>query len=98
MNINKDINTNLVYENQGKAANLRIYPNPALESITLKLWEFENSYDINISDSLGRAVAKIQNCNTNLVHFYRKGLENGLYLYQVVSGNKFFNTGKFILM
>ncbi|MFC2116452.1 glycoside hydrolase family 3 C-terminal domain-containing protein, partial [Bacteroidota bacterium] len=98
MNIKKEMDPNLVYENQGKAANLRVYPNPAIESVTFELSEFENSYDINISDSLGRAVAKIQNCNTNLVHFYRKGLENGLYLYQVASGNKFSNTGKFILM
>jgi beta-glucosidase len=79
------------------AVNLRVYPNPSRESITFELNNFENTYDIHIYDVLGRSVSKMENCTTNSVNFHRKGLENGLYLYQVVSGTEIISTGKFIL-
>ena len=78
--------------------NMKVYPNPSTNSVTFELSEFANTYDIIISDSVGRGVAKMQNCSTNMVHFHRKGLENGVYLYKVVSANIFLSSGKFILM
>jgi hypothetical protein len=78
-------------------SNVKVYPNPFLEYFTIEINDLEGEWEIILSDLSGRGVAKMQNCNTNRVHFHRNGLKNGVYVYQVVSGNKSIGTGKIIL-
>jgi arylsulfatase A-like enzyme len=78
-------------------SNVKVYPNPSSAHFTVEISDLDVEYDILISDSSGRSVAKIQNCNTNMVNFHRKGLENGVYFYQIVNGNEILGSGKIIL-
>lgn len=73
---------------------IKVYPNPASEVVIFEVGDFEDSYDIIITDLLGKHVEAIRNCKTNTVAFHREELKPGFYLYQIVSGNKPIYSGK----
>lgn len=85
--------TSSIYE----ASNIAIwkaYPNPASGSVNFEVNDFENSFNIFITDLLGRQVAEIRNCMTSTVTLYSEELKTGVYFYQIVSGNKSIGSGR----
>jgi len=66
---------------------IRLYPNPANESVYLKIPQLEEFITINITDASGRIVSKIQT-NTAETEINTSGLANGIYVVVVSLRNE----------
>jgi hypothetical protein len=78
---------------------IKIYPNPSFDVITLKYTTTEESNTVEISDLLGRRVYSEEILNNgleNAVLINTRDLSNGIYLIQIKQNNKTVYTAKFV--
>ncbi|MBE0648473.1 MAG: T9SS type A sorting domain-containing protein [Bacteroidales bacterium] len=73
----------------------RVYPNPANEIITIETGN-EDTYTIEVYDLAGKLLKSETLFGENL-HLNVSGIHEGMYLLNVISGNKFIKSSKIII-
>src|SRR5207247_6661104 len=78
---------------------IEIYPNPFhdMSYIKIKSIVLNEKYKVVIFDSYGRMVRQIQVTNPERIQVSRDGMASGMYGYQLISPEKKFYSGKFIV-
>ena len=76
-----------------------VYPNPFSNSALLvnNLFDNSHSWNLNVTDVLGREVKVINGISSNSVELQKEEFANGIYHYQIISGSKILDSGKFII-
>lgn len=65
------------------SASINVYPNPAIEQVTLAMDGNLGAYDLNVIDQLGRTVKSIQGINDTAYPLQREDLATGMYYIQI---------------
>lgn len=80
---------------EGQALQVKAYPNPFRDKITLEVQEEEfESLELRVFDLLGKQVAYQQAFGTNKIQLVRANLTQGIYVYQLIGDQEVINTGK----
>ncbi len=78
---------------------LRIYPNPAKEFVRLDnvCPKCSGNVSISITDVQGRLITQYEKANTETIEISTEGIENGIYMLNVLNGSKRIGTSKLII-
>ena len=81
-----------------QGATVKVYPNPALDKVTIDLdgVDFLN-YHLRIFDATGQVV-RTEQFGTSKLELYRKSLSTGMYFYEIIGDGNLVSTGKFVLL
>ena len=78
---------------------VKLYPNPAKESVSLEYYLSEGSANLRIMDLMGRLVANYSiNSEENIFTFNVKNLIEGVYFIQIDQNDRNLYTNKFIVI
>ncbi len=96
--INRVLYETLGVENTLANSNsVSVYPNPAQETVNIKVEELNGgAYHVELLDLMGRVIMREENIRESVYTFNRKDLNNGIYFIKVYSGKQS-NTKKLIL-
>jgi uncharacterized repeat protein (TIGR01451 family) len=99
--IGKEVVSATVEKTFFEGINMKIAPNPFSESCTIE-WENSNSYPLSIFnqfelfDLAGKAV-RSEHFQGNRFEFNRKGLNSGMYIFNIMNGNQRIGMGKILI-
>lgn len=83
-----------------KSENRRIttssYPNPAVDQATIDFSRELLDAEVNLQNSLGQIVRKVEISNVSQLQIERKGLESGVYFYSILEKGNVIGSGKIV--
>jgi len=74
-------------ESKEKICSVTVSPNPFASSFTIKLHDFNSSYDVEIYDRWGRKMLEMLNNPTSQIDVNMNQLLSGIYFYRIISQN-----------
>ncbi|TYA92165.1 LamG-like jellyroll fold domain-containing protein [Seonamhaeicola marinus] len=75
---------------------VKIYPNPVRDILTLKLDRLQKNGIFELYDLLGNKVKQLNNLDLNKIELNLSELNSGLYLYVIKDGNSTLKSGKLV--
>ncbi|RTY95327.1 S8 family serine peptidase [Flavobacterium sp. GT3R68] len=88
------LNMALLEVNQNSVTNIKVYPNPVKESVTISVPENIDTFSIQFYNSIGQNVFT-QNSNNSIQNISLQALPSGIYFYKIDAANTV-KTGKLI--
>jgi hypothetical protein len=83
---------------QATAAELTIYPNPAVDVATIRLNHLDGDWSLRILDAQGRVVQQRSGAGAQSLRIAREGLQAGLYFVETVGADNSRTTQKLIFL
>ncbi|PLX01286.1 MAG: hypothetical protein C0594_13470 [Marinilabiliales bacterium] len=80
-----------------ETVNIDVYPNPFSETTKFEVSNYNQSYSFHLYDITGREVSRINEIQSPSFTLNRNKIDNGVYIYKIVSKQKLIGSGKLII-
>ena len=80
-----------------RQARANVFPNPCVESATVKFNDTETRHDLTVMDILGKTVRRYDNCTLKSLSVERDNLPAGIYFIRIESDHRWLSTLRLVI-